>query len=137
VTPALTADTSVVVAGLSAWHPAHSAARSALDTLAWLPVHVLAETVSVLSRLPRGQALSAVEAVELIRPLAGGHAKQVPAARYLPAFESLGRAGLTGGAVHDAIVAATAMEHDATLLSLDRRARRTYAAVGARYELIG
>jgi len=41
--------------------------------------------------------------------------------------------GVTGGAVYDAIVAATAREAGATLLTLDRRAIATYERVGADY----
>jgi predicted nucleic acid-binding protein len=40
-------------------------------------------------------------------------------------------AGLRGGALYDALIAATAAEHGARLLSADRRARRAYEAVGA------
>ena len=39
-------------------------------------------------------------------------------------------AGLRGGALYDALIAATAREHDATLLSADRRAREAYEAIG-------
>ena len=40
-------------------------------------------------------------------------------------------AGLRGGALYDALIAATACEHGATLLSADRRAREAYEAIGA------
>ena len=39
-------------------------------------------------------------------------------------------AGLRGGALYDALIAATAREHGATLLSADRRARDAYDAMG-------
>ncbi len=39
-------------------------------------------------------------------------------------------AGLRGGALYDALIAATAREHGATLLSADRRAREAYEAIG-------
>ena len=39
-------------------------------------------------------------------------------------------AGLRGGALYDALIAATAREHCATLLSADRRAREAYEAIG-------
>ena len=41
-----------------------------------------------------------------------------------------GRRGLRGGALYDALIAATAREHGATLLSADRRAREAYEAIG-------
>lgn len=46
------------------------------------------------------------------------------------------RAGLAGGAVYDALVAATAKRASARLLTRDRRAVATYEAVGVDYELL-
>jgi len=136
-TPVLTCDTSVVVAGLNAWHPDHALARPRLRELAWLPAHVLAEAVSVLSRLPHARAIPVADAIRFVRSIADGRARQLPAERYLLTFGAAGSAGLGGGAVYDALVGATAREHNATLLTLDRKAQRTYAAVGASYELLG
>jgi len=45
-------------------------------------------------------------------------------------------AGVSGGAAYDALVAATAAEHDRTLLTLDRRAAATYVRMGARAEFL-
>jgi predicted nucleic acid-binding protein len=39
------------------------------------------------------------------------------------------RAGLRGGAIYDALIAATAAAHDAEVLSADRRALPTYQAM--------
>lgn len=44
--------------------------------------------------------------------------------------------GIVGGAVYDAVVAVTAREAGATLVSLDRRAARTYDAVAVEYRLL-
>ncbi|KJE22601.1 hypothetical protein FF36_03131 [Frankia torreyi] len=41
---------------------------------------------------------------------------------------------ILGGPAYDALIAFTATEHDATLLSLDQRAAVTYEAVGASVE---
>jgi hypothetical protein len=41
----------------------------------------------------------------------------------------------SAGAIYDAISGATSREHEATLLTLDPRAQRTYEAVGATLEL--
>jgi predicted nucleic acid-binding protein len=136
VAPALTCDTSVVIAGLSSWHQQHQAARAVLPTIEWLAAHVLAETMSVLSRLPGGRAVPLSDAVSLVRRLADGRVRQLRADRYLLVLGAAGSAGLAGGAVYDALVGATAREHDATLLTLDRRAQRAYAAVGASFELV-
>ena len=125
-------DSSVVIAALSKWHPVHEGSQAAIarDDRA-LPSHVAFETAAVLSRLPKGyRTTSAVvlEALERIftRPwlvLDGDAARNC-----------LGRAvaaGIGGGALYDALIAATAREHGATLLSADRRAREAYEAMGA------
>ncbi|MDQ6848995.1 MAG: PIN domain-containing protein [Actinomycetota bacterium] len=133
---ALTCDTSVIIAGLSRWHPSNDAARAWFPRIGWLPAHVLAESVSVLSRLPNGRAVSLIDAVGLIRQLAEGRVRQLRGDRYLLIFGAVGSAGMGGGAVYDAIIGATAREHDATLLTLDRKAVRTYSAVGAAFQLL-
>ncbi|MCP9489769.1 MAG: hypothetical protein MSC31_07820 [Solirubrobacteraceae bacterium MAG38_C4-C5] len=45
-------------------------------------------------------------------------------------------AGVRGDALYDALVGATAAEHDALVLSADRRAAPTYEAVGARFTIL-
>ncbi|PZS29459.1 MAG: VapC toxin family PIN domain ribonuclease [Pseudonocardiales bacterium] len=134
--PALTCDTSVVIAGLSSWHQHHATARAVLPTIDWLAAHVLAETVSVLSRLPGGRGVPLSDAVSLVRRLADGRVRQLPPDRYLLVLGAAGSAGLGGGAVYDALIGATAREHNATLVSLDRRAQRAYAAVGANVQVV-
>ena len=50
-------------------------------------------------------------------------------------FAASGRPGqILGGPAYDALIAFTAAKHQATLLSLDRRAVATYEAVGASVE---
>jgi predicted nucleic acid-binding protein len=44
--------------------------------------------------------------------------------------------GVKGGATYDGLIALTALEHDLELVSRDRRAARTYRALGARFRLI-
>jgi predicted nucleic acid-binding protein len=52
------------------------------------------------------------------------------------AFAQAAAAGLAGGAIYDALIAATASRAGATLLSRDRRAAATYEMLGADYELV-
>jgi predicted nucleic acid-binding protein len=52
-----------------------------------------------------------------------------PAARGCPS-------GARGGALYDALIAATAAEHDMTLLSADRRASVAYETMDARVEFL-
>jgi hypothetical protein len=51
-----------------------------------------------------------------------------------PAPPGLSATGILGGPACDALIAFTAAEHQATLLSLDQRATATYEAIGATVE---
>lgn len=44
--------------------------------------------------------------------------------------------GLAGGAIYDALIAATCTHAGVKLLTLDNRARQTYAVLGADHELL-
>ncbi len=117
---------------LVATHRAHDAVRRwwngrevALSGHAW------AETYSVLTRLPGDLRLAPGDAARLladrfVEPFLLG----VDTARRLP--EVLGRLGIAGGAVYDALVGLAALEHDAVLATRDARARATYDTVGVR-----
>jgi toxin FitB len=91
--------------------------------------HALAETYSVLTRLPGDARLAPADAARLLRvrfsaPLALGSSRT----RELP--DTLSRLGIAGGAVYDALVALAAEEHGVALATRDARARGTYDAVG-------
>lgn len=58
------------------------------------------------------------------------------ASEHACAPKRLAVAGVSGGATYDGLIALTAIEHDLELLSRDRRAARTYRALGARFRLI-
>jgi predicted nucleic acid-binding protein len=45
--------------------------------------------------------------------------------------------GIAGGAIYDALIAATALHAGEVLATLDRRAIRRYEAFGARVRLLG
>lgn len=133
---ARTPDTSVVVAGLSSWHPDHETARPVLSQVRVGIAHVIAESYSVLTRLPHGQrippdtawrALSSVfdELPIVMRPSA-----------FAPLFARLAESGVVGGATYDALVAETARSNEVELVSFDQRAARTYEFVGADFVLL-
>jgi predicted nucleic acid-binding protein len=126
-------DSSVVIAALAPWHEAHHAARDALKAEnVGLPAHVALETTSALSRMPQGRRIApsvVLKALERAFPkgwltLAGDEQRK--------ALRKAVDAGVRGGALYDALIAATAVRHDADLLSADGRARATYDAMGAR-----
>lgn len=134
---ALALDTSVAVALLVRSHQAHGA------VLRWwggreaaLCGHAVAETYSVLTRLPGDLRLAPADAARLLgerfgAPLLLGDAT----AGRLP--QVLGDLGIAGGAVYDALVALAAVEHGAELATRDARARATYEIVGARVAVAG
>jgi predicted nucleic acid-binding protein len=49
---------------------------------------------------------------------------------------TLSRSGIAGGAAYDALVASTAAASGEILITLDRRALRTYEAMGASVRLL-
>ncbi len=133
----LALDTSVAIPLLVQTHLAHE------DVVRWwagrevaLSGHALAETYSVLTRLPGDLRLSPGDAARLLGERFAAPLLLDPAtAERLP--DVLGRLGIAGGAVYDALVALAAAEHGAELATRDNRARATYEAVGARVVLAG
>jgi predicted nucleic acid-binding protein len=124
-------DSSVLLAALAEWHPAHEASRAALkqDDRA-LIAHAALEATSVLSRMPEPLRVTPSVVVD-------GLNRDYPtpwlalSGRDQQAFLSRAvDAELRGGALYDALIAATAREHGATLLSADRRAKEAYEAMG-------
>lgn len=98
--------------------------------------HALAETYSVLTRLPGDLRVEPPVAAELIaerfgKPLVLG----ADAVARVP--HTLAALGIAGGAVYDALVALAAVEHGAELATRDLRARATYETVGARVIVAG
>lgn len=124
-------DTSVAIPLLVRTHGAHA------EVAAWwdhrevaLSGHALAETYSVLTRLPGDLRLTPTDAARLIHdrfasPLLLGRRTS----RRLPAI--LSQLEIAGGAVYDALVGLAAIENGVTLATRDNRARATYEVVGA------
>ncbi|MBI5161337.1 MAG: type II toxin-antitoxin system VapC family toxin [Micrococcales bacterium] len=128
-------DTSVAIPLLVAGHPAHSATRTwARGRRLKLCGHALAETYSVLSRLPSPFGVSGPQAVELLGNFAEPFVLSEQAARAAP--QQFALLGITGGAVYDGLVALAAREQAAVLATRDARARSTYEAVGVEVDLI-
>lgn len=130
-------DTSVAVPLLVRSHRAHA------EVVDWwngrevaLSGHALAETYSVLTRLPGDARLAPVDAARLLAvrfapPLLLGQ----DTSERLPAI--LSELDIAGGAVYDALVALAASEHSCVLATRDARAKATYDAVGVRLEIVG
>ena len=129
-------DTSIAIAALLSDHTAHEKAERALAMCTATIAHVAAETYSVLTRLPPPHRTTANTAAETIaRRLPAAHVT-LDAGDYADTPVRLAAAGVSGGATYDGLIALTALAHDLELVSRDRRATRTYRALGARFQLI-
>jgi len=129
-------DTSVAVPLLVRSHQHHS------EVVRWwggqeltLSGHALAETYSVLTRLPGDARLSPADAARLLDA-------RFPAPLTLSdqnagtVHVTLSRLGIAGGAVYDGLVALAARERGMALATRDARARGTYDAVGVKVILV-
>jgi predicted nucleic acid-binding protein len=134
--PDLLIDTSVAVALATAGHEHHRATRDAVgDRRCGLSGHAAFETFSVLTRLPPpNRRTPAAVARLLAHNFAGSRFLSAEGATRL--HSRLSSLGIAGGAVYDALVAATAAEHAIILATRDRRAADTYRALNIDFELI-
>src|SRR5215467_5067388 len=134
--PQLLIDTSVAVALVAASHEHHQATRTAIgDRSCGLSGHAAFEAFSVLTRLPPPNRRTPATVARLL-------SHNFPGSRFLSAEGAqrlhgrLAQLRIAGGAVYDALVAATAAEHAITLATRDRRAAETYRALDIDFELI-
>lgn len=129
-------DTSVAVPLLIARHESHAAVSASwVGRTGSLSGQALAETYSVLTRLPGDLRLTPRDAVRLLaarfgRPLL------LPArtARRVPGL--LADLEIGGGAVYDALVALAARDAGRVLATRDARARPTYRTIGVEIEIL-
>ncbi len=129
-------DTSAAIAYLDVEDPASDRVRRALAGRSLgLAGHAEFETFSVLTRIPPPKRLTARAVSRLLE-------SNFPATRHLGAGAAaalraeLASVSVDGGAVFDGLVAATAREHGLTLVTRDRRAERTYLALGVTYLML-
>jgi predicted nucleic acid-binding protein len=134
--PEALVDTSVAVALVAADHARHTSTLAALTgTRLGLAGHAWFETYSVLTRLPPPARRSPASIVQALR-------HNFPATRFLDPEaaaalgDELASRGIAGGSVYDALVGATARQHDLVLVTRDRRALAVYHALGARVEFL-
>jgi predicted nucleic acid-binding protein len=131
----LALDTSVAVPYLLRSHVAHEVARRQVgERRPVLTGHSLAETYSVLTRLPGDARVAAVDAAALIAANFGEPVLLDPeTASSVPSV--LAPIGVAGGAVYDALVGLAAHRAELPLATRDRRAAATYAALEIEIEL--
>ncbi len=111
-------DTSVIVPALVDQLPNHQAALLALTEFTRAPhealcsTHSLAECYVVLTTLPLARRITPAEAQRLIAESVAGRlaVRALSKADYLEAVDLVARAGLTSGAVYDALHVVAAMK---------------------------
>jgi toxin FitB len=130
------ADTSAAVPYLMRSHESHHAVRRALSQYRLvLTGHSLAETYSVLTRLPGDARVAPADAVALIdanfgRPVLPSEETTVSL------LAEMARHGIAGGAVYDAMVGLAARDARLGLVTRDRRAATTYSTLGLELVLL-
>jgi predicted nucleic acid-binding protein len=137
VSPAAVAvDSSVVVAGVLAGHPAHAPCRAVLRDRPLLPAHAAIESYAVLTRLPAPLRQAPATAAELLRANFDGRVVDLGRRSVLGFLHDLAVGELAGGAAYDALIGETARRAGAALVTRDARAASTYRAVGVDVELL-
>lgn len=132
----IAADTSVVIAGFATWHESHASASQALSNRVHLPAHVILETYSVLTRLPPPHRAAPDVVQKFLSARFPDAPLTLPGRAHQLLLERAVEDEILGGAVYDALVAATALHARAKLLTRDRRAVSVYESVGVRFELV-
>jgi toxin FitB len=130
------ADSSIAIAAILASDEDHDLAEDALKRCTRTIAHVAIETFSVLTRLPPALRLKAADAAAIVDARLPSTYVTLDASSYAKAPGRLAAAGASGGATYDGLIALTALEHDLELVSRDRRAARSYHALGVRFVLL-
>jgi predicted nucleic acid-binding protein len=133
----VTADTSAIIAALSAWHEHHELAARAIRDVRAVPAHALTESYSVLTRLPGGLAVPGRVAADLLASRFPDAPLRLSARAQRGLPTTLADAGVIGGSSYDALVALEAAAHSAPLVTLDQRADATYRRLGVSADLLG
>jgi predicted nucleic acid-binding protein len=127
----------VLVAAFGRWHESHAAARDALaGARSVLLAPVAVETFSVLTRLPPPHRTPPRLVLDFLDAHFEDAAVALPGPGVMAMLAQAEDAGIVGGAVYDAIIAATSREAGAALVSLDQRAARVYRALGVEHALL-
>ena len=126
----VTPDSSVVIAAFASWNQHHETALEALGDARDLVAHVELEAYSVMTRLPEPFRAAPQLVAEYLRKDYPGKRMVLPEPARRDLVARLAGLSIAGGAVYDAMVAATAAHHGHCLLSCDRRAMPTYERLG-------
>lgn len=94
------------------------------------------ETYAVLTRLPPPHRAPSDLVVAFLKQRFKAAPLALPGIAQAALLEQISASGLTGGAIYDALIGATARHAGATLITRDLRAARAYDVVGAKYEYL-
>jgi predicted nucleic acid-binding protein len=135
--PELLVDTSVAVALVVGDHEHHAETKRAVGAQRLgLAGHAVFETFSVLTRLPPPTRRTP-DAVERLLTANFPYTRFLSPRATEALFRRLASLGVAGGAVYDALVGATAVEHRRPLATRDRRALDVYRALSVEVEVLG
>jgi predicted nucleic acid-binding protein len=125
----VTPDSSVVIAAFASWNQHHDAAIDALagHEVVDLLAHTELESYSVLTRLPEPFRAEPALVSEYLRLDYPGRRMVLPERERRGLVRRLAALSISGGAVYDAMAAATAAHHGEGLLSCDARAASVYS----------
>jgi predicted nucleic acid-binding protein len=127
-------DSSVVVAAFASWHEHHVIARKAMASRPRLISHAAVESYSVLTRLPPPHRAQPSIVHTFITKRFTDPFLTLSETGYQELLATVAASHILGGQTYDALIAFTAAEHQATLMSLDQRAAATYEAIGVTVE---
>ena len=132
-------DSSVLVAGFAPAHPFFPQADLVLaevERTGRLVAHTIAETFAVLSAPGGPYPAEPEDVVAYLVPYLDEDPIGVAPAAYPEAVREMTAVGVAGAAIYDGLIGLAARQHDAELVSLDRRAAATYARLRVQYRLL-
>lgn len=125
-------DTSVVVGALTlADASARAECEKALRSSPAPIAHVFLETYSVLTRIPAPLRMTGIQAGTFLTQAFPKSPLTIGPDENREFLDRLLREHIIGGSTYDALIAFTSVKHGAQLITRDRRAAATYAAMGA------
>jgi predicted nucleic acid-binding protein len=126
----IAADTSVLVPALLASHEFHEACYESAGLVDAAIGHALVETYAVLTRLPQPYTVPPAQANAALRSYSS-EVLVISGDELADTIDRFVTARISGRASYDALIAATAQRHGASLLTRDERAAEIYERIGA------
>ena len=129
-------DTSVVVAGFGTWHEHHPHAHRVLAGRPNVSEHVLLETYATLTGLPPPHRAPASVVHEFLRRQFRRDPRRLTRTGISELLAATAQLGIVGGAVYDAAIGLAAKQVGERLITLDRRAVRTYRLLEVDHDVL-